>query len=112
MKHYYLEKLEYYNILEQISTYTCTYIGKKQVLSTLPSFSYEEVISLQNKIYEAFSFIQKFGFPPLTDIANIADSLNKLKSNYTLSIKNILEINHILKLLKMKLINMLVKTLN
>ena len=98
MKHYYLEKLEYYNILEQISTYTCTYIGKKQVLSTLPSFSYEEVISLQNKIYEAFSFIQKFGFPPLTDIANIADSLNKLKSNYTLSIKNILEINHILKL--------------
>ena len=98
MEQHSLEKLEYYSILKKLSTYACTYIGKELCINTRPSYSYAQVEILQNQIDEAFSFITKYGLPPISDIPNILDTLSKLEAGYTLSINNILEINSILKI--------------
>ena len=98
MEQHSLEKLEYFNILKKLSTYSCTYIGKELCVNTRPSYSFAQVEIMQAQINEAFSFIIKYGIPPLSDFPDVLDILIKLESSYTLSIKNILEINHILKL--------------
>ncbi len=90
------KKLEYYIILDNLSTYASTYLGKKLCLETIPSFSYTEVKQLQERINEAYSFIIKYDTPPLSEIPDIFSILKKLDIKYTLTIKEILDINYIL----------------
>lgn len=100
MQNHSLEKLEYPIILNKLSSHASTYLGKELCLNTKPSYSYKEVDSLQNQIKEAFSFLERYGNPPISSIPDISLSLKQLQSDYPLGIKNILEINHILKLSK------------
>ena len=89
------KKLEYYTILDNLSTHASTYLGKKLCLETIPSFSYTEVKQLQERLNEAYSFIMKYNTPPLYEIPDIFSILKKLDSKYTLTIKEILDINYI-----------------
>lgn len=93
-----LEKLEYNKILEKLSLFCHTYIGKEFALQLEPTFNKEEVEKLLNETQEATSFLRRKGLPPIIEIVDISMSLKKLESNLALSAKNLLEIATIFKL--------------
>ena len=86
MNNNYLEKLEYNKILEMLSGYAKTYIGKKLSLELKPSFNAIDV--------------SKYGNPPIGDFNDVSIHLKKLESNNSLSIKEILDLAHVLKMSK------------
>ena len=94
----YLEKLEYNKILEKLSLYCNTYIGKAFANELKPSSKKEQVEKMLNETSEATDLEFRKGNLPITEIANISISLKQLESNISLSSKNLLEIAHILKL--------------
>ena len=94
----YLEKLEYNKILEILSNYAKTYIGKKIALELTPSFDAINVANLQIQTSDALSLLYKYGNPPIGDFNNVSIHLKKLESNNILSAKEILDLAHILKI--------------
>lgn len=93
-----LEKLEYHKILEKLSLFCCTYVGKAISKELKPSSQKEKVEKLLRETTEASSLILRKGMIPITEIADISMSLKKLESHISLSPKNLLEIATILKL--------------
>ena len=100
MNNNYLEKLEYNKILEILSSYTKTYIGKKLSLELSPSFDAIEVANLQLQTSEALSLLYKYGNPPIGDFNDVSIYFKKLESNNILSSKEILDLAQILKISK------------
>ena len=100
MNNNYLEKLEYNKILEILSNYAKTYIGKKLALELTPSFDVITVANLQLQTSEALSLVYKYGNPPIGDFNEVSIHLKKLESNNTLSAKEILDLAHVLKISK------------
>ncbi len=98
MKNNYLEKLEYYNILEILSNYTKTYIGKQFALDLTPSFDVNTVSNLLLQTNQAFQILYKYGNPPIENFNNVSLHLKKLSSNNILSAKELLDIAQILKM--------------
>lgn len=96
----YLEKLEYNKILEILSNYAKTYIGKKLALELTPSFDVINVANLQIQTSDALSLLYKYGNPPIGDFNNVSIHLKKLESNNILSAKEILDLAHVLKISK------------
>ena len=94
----YLEKLEYNKILEILSNYAKTYIGKKIALELTPSFDAINVANIQIQTSDALSLLYKYGNPPIGDFNNVSIHLKKLESNNILSAKEILDLAHILKI--------------
>ena len=93
-----LKKLEFNKILEIISNYCKTYIGKKHVLVLLPSQDKEEIQKMLDETSQGVILIQRNSTPPLGEIADIAVYLKTLDSCGTLSIKALLEIQNILQM--------------
>ena len=50
----YLKKLEYYQILEQISNYCHTYIGKEKVLNLEPSNDKEKIVQVASHVMQVY----------------------------------------------------------
>ena len=100
MNNNYLGKLEYNKILEILSSYTKTYIGKKLSLELSPSFDAIEVANLQLQTSEALSLLYKYGNPPIGDFNDVSIHFKKLESNNILSSKEILDLAQILKISK------------
>ncbi len=98
MKQAYLNKLEYNKILEILSTYCKTYIGKEIVENLLPSNNKEEVKNLLEETNQAVNLTYRISTPPISEISNIDESLIILNDYGTLSIKSILDIAKILKI--------------
>ena len=67
----YLKKLEYYQILEQISNYCHTYIGKEKVLNLEPSNDKEKIVQMLSETEQAICLLDRKSTPPLSEIANI-----------------------------------------
>lgn len=93
-----LEKLEYNKILEKLSIYCKTYIGKDFACKLIPSSKKEQVQKKLNETLEATTLTVRKGNIPIVEIADISISLKKLESNISLSAKSLLEIAHIFKL--------------
>lgn len=93
-----LEKLEYNKILDKLSLYCKTYIGKNLAINLEPSSNKESVNNLLVETSEAINLIFRKGFLPIVEIANISMSIKKLESNLSLSTKSLLEIVHIFKI--------------
>ena len=93
-----LEKLEYNKILDILSNYAKTYIGKKLSLELTPSFDVITVANLQFQTNEALGLVYKYGNPPIDDFNDVSIHLKKLESNNTLSSKEILDLAHVLKI--------------
>ena len=93
-----LEKLEYNLILEKLSLFCKTYLGKNFCMNLKPSSNKVEVKKLLNQTEEAFNFIIRKGNLPIYEISDISLYLKKLESNTSLSAKALLEIANILKL--------------
>ena len=93
-----LKKLEFNKILEIISNYCKTYIGKKHVSELRPSQDKEEIQKMLDETSQGVILIQRNSTPPLGEIADIAVYLKTLDSCGTLSIKALLELQNILQM--------------
>ena len=94
----YLQTLEYNKIIEILSTFCKTHIGKSKVASLLPVFNKESVIDLLNETKEAISLIYRKSNIPISDIPDISISLKNLESNLALSAHSLLDIAKFLKI--------------
>lgn len=93
-----LLKLEYDKILEKISNYCKTYIGKKYVSELRPSQDTEIVQNMLNETSQGVILIQRNSTPPLGEIADITIYLKTLDGCGSLSIKALLELQNILQM--------------
>lgn len=94
----YLNKLEYNKILDILSTYCKTYIGKDICFNLMPCIEKEKAQKLLDETNEAVSLRYKKGTPPLSSIENINVWLKSLDGNIILSSKALLELARILKM--------------
>lgn len=93
-----LLKLEYNKIIEILSNYCVTYIGKEKCNKLLPENKQSRIQYMLNQTTEANSLLNRFGSCPISDIPNIDIWIKSLESNITLSPKALLEVAHILKI--------------
>ncbi len=98
MNKLYLNKLEYNNILEILSTYCNTYLGKEISLSLLPSNNVNDVDLMLSETYEAVNLINRNSTPPISEIDNIGPYIKSLESYNTISAKALLSISNILEM--------------
>ena len=92
----YLEKLEYYKILNELSKYAITYLGEKICLNLIPSNNKIEVQKILNETQEAVNILYRCNTPPLSEIADNTINIKTIESYGILSIKSILELANIL----------------
>lgn len=93
-----LKKLEFDKILEAISNYCKTYIGKTYVSELRPSQDTEEVQHMLSETSQGVTLIQRNSTPPLGSIADITVYLKTLDGCGSLSIKALLELQNILQM--------------
>ena len=98
MNKIYLEKLEYNKIIEKLSNYCITYIGKDYAYKLQPSNNKKDVINLLDETNEALSILYKASTPPISEISNITVYLKILESEGTLTLKAILDLANIFKI--------------
>ena len=94
----YLDKLEYSKILDKLSNFVRTYVGKEMINKLEPSFDYDEVSHLQLQTAQAVSLIYKYGTPPISDFADVSVAIKKLNSSSSLTAKELLDIANIFKM--------------
>lgn len=94
----YLNKLEYFKILETLSIFATTYIGKNMCLNLLPSNQKDDVKNRLLETDEAVKVLYRSSTPPLSEIADNTINLKTLESFGTLSLKSLLDITDILKI--------------
>ena len=98
MKNKYLDKLEYTKILNKLSNYAHTYIGKNMCKNLIPSNNKENVKKSLAETEEALNILYRCNTPPISEIADNTKNLKTIESYGTLSIKSILELSNILKM--------------
>lgn len=94
----YLETLEYNKIIEILSKYCKTYIGKENLVELMPSFNFEIVSHLLAETNEAFNLNIRKSSIPLAEIPNIGLWIKGLESYSILSTKALLEVTQVLKI--------------
>ena len=94
----YLKILEYDKIIDKLSAYCKTYIGKESISNIVPEFNKDTVIRLLEFTQEAISLIYRKGNIPLSDMPNISASIKVLESNGVLSSLALLNISKFLKI--------------
>ena len=93
-----LTKLEYNIILNKLSTYCKTYIGKDISINLLPSNDTNYVQTKLSETSEAISLLIKYGNIPIYEFENITPYIKNLESFIPLSTKALLEIAKILNI--------------
>ena len=93
-----LKKLEFDKILETVSNYCKTYIGKQYAEKLRPSQDRNEVQNMLNETSQGVVLIQRNSTPPLGSITDITVYIKTLDSCGTLSIKALLELQNILQI--------------
>ena len=94
----YLEKIEYPKILNILSNYAITYLGKEKCINLKPSNNKEAVQTALNETEETLNLLYRCNTPPITEIADNTKNLKLIESQSSLSIKSILELTNILKM--------------
>ena len=95
-----LKKLEYDKILEILSKYCVTYIGKELARNLRPSNSKEEVQEMLDETFEAVNLSYRNSMPGFYEIDNIDIEIKNLESNNTLSCNSLINLKNIFKLAK------------
>ena len=98
MNQTYLNKLEYNKILEILSTYCHTYLGKKIVFQLQPSNNRQIVKDLLLETQEAVSLCNRNSMPPISEIDDIDIYIKLLESSNSLSAKALLSLANILNM--------------
>ena len=94
----YLEKLEFYKILDSLSNFCVTYKGKELSLNLLPKDNQAKVKEALNETEESVNLMYRNDTPCFYEIEDITIELKKLESNLCLSAKALLNIANIFKL--------------
>lgn len=95
----YLEKLEYFKIIDILKNFCVTNIGKELAVNLLPYYTEEEVKKELQETSESYSLIFQKGNLPIYEIdKNIETNLKMLGYDSTLSIKQILDVTNVLRL--------------
>ena len=81
-----LLKLEYNKILEKISNYCKTYIGKQYISMLRPSSNKQDVQQMLDETNEGVVLLQRNSTPPLDEIVDISVYIKSLESCGSLSI--------------------------
>ncbi len=95
MNNRYISKLEFHKVLENLSMYCSTYLGKELALNLQ---IYHDVHIVKQKLAEteeAVNLIYKNSVPSFYDIQNIHIYLVNLESSQSLTIKGLLDLNTI-----------------
>ena len=95
MNTHYISKLEFHKVLEKLSTYCSTYLGKELALNLQ---IYHDVNIVKQKLAEteeAVNLIYKNSVPSFYDIQDIHIYLINLESSQSLTIKGLLDLNTI-----------------
>lgn len=92
----YLEKLEYNKILNILSNFCVTYLGKDLCLQLLPSNNKRDVENMLKETEEACNLLYRCNTPPISEISDNTANLKTIESYGVLSIKSILELTNIL----------------
>ena len=91
----YLSKLEFNKVLENLSNFCSTYLGK-QIAQNLEIYNDANIVKQKlSETEEAVNLIYKNGTPLLYDIADIHTYLMSLKSSKSLTPKGLLDLNTI-----------------
>ena len=93
-----LEKLEFHKILEILSNYCITSVGKNLAYNLVPSNSFEIVKSLLDETSEAVNLIYRNSTPSFYEIEDISIELKLLESKKSLSCKSLLNLKNIFQL--------------
>ncbi len=93
-----LEKLEYDKIIEKLSSFCNTYIGKNLALQLLPLITKNEVEHALQETLEAVSLIERNSVPPISEIDDISFYIKALESSNTISAKALLSICNIIEM--------------
>ena len=94
----YLEKLEFNKILETLSNFCSTYIGKEKALGLVPVTAREVVKSMLAETEEAINLSYRNSSPSFLNFSDITVDLRILESSGTLSVKSLLNLKNIFKL--------------
>lgn len=98
MENKYLDKIEFNKVIEILSSFAITSIGKHYCLKTTPLTEKEKVQHLIQETTEAIILKYRKGNPPLTNIVDISAYIKILNSRSSLSSIALLHIAHILKI--------------
>lgn len=93
----YLEKLEFNIVCKNLEEFARTYIGRDICFNLMPLESKKDIIKALKQTTEASTLIYRKGNIPLDEIENILPHIKKLNASATLSIKELLDLAHILK---------------
>ena len=95
----YLEKLEYFKIIDTLKNFCVTHIGKNLALNLLPYYKENLVKKELEETANAYSLIFQKGNLPIYEISNNIDTdLRMLEFDSILSIKQILDITNVLRM--------------
>ena len=93
----YLNKLEYNKILDLVSNYCTTYIGKDFVSKLMPLNNKDLVKMKLEETSTAQTLLYRKGEPPISNITNIDIWIKNLESYNSLSAKALLDVAHVLQ---------------
>ena len=93
----YLEKLEFNIVCKKLEEFAKTYIVRDICLNLMPLESKKDIIKALKHTTEASTLIYRKGNIPLDEIENILPHIKKLNASATLSIKELLDLAHIIK---------------
>lgn len=93
----YLNKLEYNKILDLVSNYCTTYIGKAFVSKLMPLNNKDLVKMKLEETSTAQTLLYRKGEPPISNITNIDIWIKNLESYNSLSAKALLDVTHVLQ---------------
>ncbi len=97
MQKIFLEKLEFNKILNKLSNFAITELGKKYCITLLPNTNKEKVKKSLLETTEGLALLFRKGNPPIYELHNIEKHILSLKNQNFLSIKSLLEITSVLK---------------
>lgn len=98
MNHKYLDKIEYGKILEILSGFAVTHMGKEIANMLTPYSTLDKALSAMKETSECDVLLYRIGTPPISDIADITLHTKSLKSQGSLSAPNLLELANIFKM--------------
>lgn len=96
MKNIYLEKIEYYKILNIISNYCKTEKAKKEFSNLKPMNNSKNIQKALDEVTEATSLLFRKGDLPILELNNIEEIILNLKNQNFLSISSLLDITKLL----------------
>lgn len=93
-----LEKLEFYEVIETLTHFCCTYKGKELAVVLVPSNRQNDVRKLLKETEEAINLTYRNSVPSFYDISDITIELKTLESNAILGAKSLLNLATIFRL--------------